>query len=245
MFLTFVPCYQYLNDSSLKNVHWAVCTGVFGKRDIGRIEREFLDVLDFELGLSEADILAHHDAIMSAVSPVHRNARHHAIPALDLPTSIPASPSPTASSTAASFSPRTPLTLVEPAHIPAKVKALVAESSPAYPGYPPKLPSPPAPAAHPEDHAESHDSHHPAKRARTSSTMRLLRSFPLPRPLSLSLLYPAHHSASHHQHDSNVQMQPQPQLPSQYEYPTASHPRCQAQPVIPPLHAQQTTRVCV
>ncbi|KAJ7029163.1 hypothetical protein C8F04DRAFT_931673, partial [Mycena alexandri] len=32
---------KYLNDSTLKNVHWALCTGVFGKRDVGRIEREF------------------------------------------------------------------------------------------------------------------------------------------------------------------------------------------------------------
>ncbi|KAI9069661.1 hypothetical protein FKP32DRAFT_1586715 [Trametes sanguinea] len=56
---------KYLNDSTLKNVHWALCTGVFGKRDIGRIEREFLDVLDFELGVSEADLLAHHDALLA------------------------------------------------------------------------------------------------------------------------------------------------------------------------------------
>lgn len=34
-------CFQYCNDSTLKNVHWALCTGVFGKRDVGRIEREF------------------------------------------------------------------------------------------------------------------------------------------------------------------------------------------------------------
>ncbi|KAI0053947.1 hypothetical protein FA95DRAFT_1467459, partial [Auriscalpium vulgare] len=104
---------KYLNDSSLKNVHWAVCTGVFGKRDIGRIEREFLDVLDFELSISEADIMAHHDAIMSLVSPAHRHAHgvpHPTLPSLDYSSSSSAS-SPThssSSSTAASFSPRTP-----------------------------------------------------------------------------------------------------------------------------------------
>ena len=42
---------KYLNDSSLKNAHWALCTGVFGRRDVARIEREFLEVLDFELGV--------------------------------------------------------------------------------------------------------------------------------------------------------------------------------------------------
>ncbi|KAI0005917.1 hypothetical protein BJV74DRAFT_800795 [Russula compacta] len=66
---------KYLNDSSLKNVHWAVCTGVFGKRDIGRIEREFLDVLDFELSISENDIMAHRDAIIySTGSPTSSEA---------------------------------------------------------------------------------------------------------------------------------------------------------------------------
>ncbi|KAH8099610.1 hypothetical protein BXZ70DRAFT_237894 [Cristinia sonorae] len=63
---------KYLNDSTLKNVHWALCTGVFGKRDIGRIEREFLDVLDFELGISESDLLSHHASIMALLHP----ARH-------------------------------------------------------------------------------------------------------------------------------------------------------------------------
>ncbi|TEB39596.1 hypothetical protein FA13DRAFT_1596997, partial [Coprinellus micaceus] len=47
---------KYLNDSTLKNVHWALCTGVFGKRDVGRIEREFLAVLDWELGVSEGEV---------------------------------------------------------------------------------------------------------------------------------------------------------------------------------------------
>ncbi|KAH8099608.1 hypothetical protein BXZ70DRAFT_894580 [Cristinia sonorae] len=55
---------KYLNDSTLKNVHWAMCSRIFRTRDIGRIEREFLDVLDFELGVSEADILSHHASII-------------------------------------------------------------------------------------------------------------------------------------------------------------------------------------
>ncbi|KAJ7711797.1 Cyclin, N-terminal domain-containing protein, partial [Mycena metata] len=54
---------KYTNDSPLKNVHWATCTGVFHKRDIGRIEREFLEVLDWELGFSEGDLLAHYEGL--------------------------------------------------------------------------------------------------------------------------------------------------------------------------------------
>ncbi|KAJ7706843.1 hypothetical protein B0H17DRAFT_1192406 [Mycena rosella] len=37
---------KYTNDSTLKNVHWVLCTGVFGKRDVDRIEHEFLGVFD-------------------------------------------------------------------------------------------------------------------------------------------------------------------------------------------------------
>jgi hypothetical protein len=74
-----VTASKYLNDSTLKNVHWALCTGVFGKRDVGRIEREFLDVLDWELSISEADILSHHAGISAAIasSPSLHHSSHH------------------------------------------------------------------------------------------------------------------------------------------------------------------------
>lgn len=45
-------------------MHWSLCTGLFNKRDVGRIEREFLDVLDFELAVSEDDVLAHYEPVM-------------------------------------------------------------------------------------------------------------------------------------------------------------------------------------
>lgn len=43
-----------------------MCTGIFGKRDIGRIEREYLDVLNFELRVTEDDILSHHQGLTAA-----------------------------------------------------------------------------------------------------------------------------------------------------------------------------------
>jgi hypothetical protein len=55
---------KYLNDVTMKNVHWAECTGIFGKADISLIEREFLEVLDFELRVKEDSIMLHHRAIM-------------------------------------------------------------------------------------------------------------------------------------------------------------------------------------
>jgi len=71
---------KYTNDSTLKNVHWAMCTGVFGRRDVGRIEREMLDVLDWELALSEDDLLAHHAGLFAhtrPAPPTHQHRRTH------------------------------------------------------------------------------------------------------------------------------------------------------------------------
>ncbi|KAJ7031251.1 hypothetical protein C8F04DRAFT_1222225 [Mycena alexandri] len=110
---------KYTNDSTLKNVHWALCTGVFGKRDVGRIEREFLDVLDWELGVGEGDLLAHHEGLLAAsrrssalasrsrAAPVYlappRPQRGH-VRRPSVPELEPSSPQ----SSLASMSPRTP-----------------------------------------------------------------------------------------------------------------------------------------
>lgn len=64
-----------------------MCTGLFNKRDIGRIEREFLDVLDFELRITEADILAHHEPVMALRRPQ--------VPRLRIPTKATAATRPT------------------------------------------------------------------------------------------------------------------------------------------------------
>ncbi|KAF8904657.1 hypothetical protein CPB85DRAFT_1376901 [Mucidula mucida] len=117
---------KYLNDSTLKNVHWAICTGVFGKRDIGRIEREFLDVLDFELSVTDADLMSHHDGLLSAVFPassppprpspiarptatVSKRHRHHHHSSSSIPALEPSSPT----SSDGTSSPQTPSTLHE------------------------------------------------------------------------------------------------------------------------------------
>ncbi|KAJ6459526.1 hypothetical protein C8R45DRAFT_552234 [Mycena sanguinolenta] len=131
---------KYTQDSTLRNVHWALVTGVFGKGDIGRIEREFLEVLDWQLGVAEADVLAHHEGLVAAaygagasvlvaakkehVKSTRRTPSFNAVPELEL-----SSPQ----SSAGSLSPRTPVsdavdmemdvapsptsTLVSPPHI--------------------------------------------------------------------------------------------------------------------------------
>ncbi|KAH9832864.1 uncharacterized protein C8Q71DRAFT_839748 [Rhodofomes roseus] len=152
---------KYTNDSTLKNVHWALCTGIFGKRDIGRIEREFLDVLDFELGVSEQDVLAHHAAIMTLAHPSHHLVRASPSPARTRPTSRWSSDSDStdvdmdqdsdaSTSSGTLASPRTP-----------------ADAHTLYP---------PAPVSAPLKHAHSLGSGY----NRMSSALQLLHSFPLP-----------------------------------------------------------------
>ncbi|KIK30990.1 hypothetical protein PISMIDRAFT_5554, partial [Pisolithus microcarpus 441] len=155
----------YLNDSTLKNVQWAYCTGVFGKRDVGRIEREFLQVLDFELSISEDDILSHHDSLSVIALPINRH-RHQRHLARATSTTQPlyyqgddnatcpdlAPSSPKSSSSGSSLSPRTPEPVVYIADCTTHKPPVVAEVPP---------PVPP----------------------KTTSTLDIMRAFPLPSSL--------------------------------------------------------------
>ncbi|KAJ7445271.1 hypothetical protein FB451DRAFT_1055677 [Mycena latifolia] len=79
---------KYTQDSTLKNVHWALCTGVFGVRDVGRIEREFFEVLDWELGVTEAEVMEHYAGLCAREVP---HATKPSVPTL-APASLPPSP---------------------------------------------------------------------------------------------------------------------------------------------------------
>ena len=72
--------------------------GAFGKRDIGRIECEFLDVRDLELYVSKADLLAHHETLLALVRRAADAHPHHAtyahphhrtMPPTHIPTTAP------------------------------------------------------------------------------------------------------------------------------------------------------------
>ncbi|KAJ6462409.1 hypothetical protein DFH09DRAFT_1382720 [Mycena vulgaris] len=87
---------KYTNDSTLKNVQWALCTGVFGKRDVGRIEREFLDVLDWDVPELEPSSPQSSAASMSQRTPASHSSPAHAAPAKDVPMDVESSlPQPT------------------------------------------------------------------------------------------------------------------------------------------------------
>lgn len=154
---------KYLNDSTLKNIHWSLCSGSFGKRDCGRIEREFLDVLDWELGVKESDLLSHHDGLTTAVlhsrryqssSSSHCQRVPYSPKSATCPELRPSSPHSSISS--ASPSPRTPssssISPVHPEH-----SHPITKSAPA------ALPPP-----------------KPSSASYASSTMDLIRAFPIP-----------------------------------------------------------------
>jgi hypothetical protein len=114
---------KYTQDSTLKNVHWGMVTGVFGKGDIGRIEREFLEVLDWQLGVAEADVLAHHEGLVAAaygdyesavlVASVKETKKEHIAIDVEIahgsPASCPELDPSSPRSSAGSLSPRTPI----------------------------------------------------------------------------------------------------------------------------------------
>ena len=55
---------QYVSDYTIKNARWARWSGTFSKEDIGRMERELLGILDWNLSLAEGDIMAHHEHLL-------------------------------------------------------------------------------------------------------------------------------------------------------------------------------------
>ncbi|CAK5266242.1 unnamed protein product [Mycena citricolor] len=59
-----VAASKYTQDSTLKNAHWARVSGLFDVHDVGRIEREFLEVLDWELGVREEEVVVHWAGIL-------------------------------------------------------------------------------------------------------------------------------------------------------------------------------------
>ncbi|KIJ69204.1 hypothetical protein HYDPIDRAFT_24057 [Hydnomerulius pinastri MD-312] len=192
---------KYLNDSTLKNVHWALCTGVFGKRDVGRIEREFLDVLDFELSITEDDVLSHHDTLSAVALPSHNYRRHidrrqshahththyHHANHAGCPGLDPSSPK--SSSSSSSPLPRTPETLVDPSYISVPKHENTQDASVQI--------APPVP---------------PKKSEPLPSTLDLLRAFPIPIPLSNSRSQPFASSHKPHPRYSHFPFHPMTQV---------------------------------
>ncbi|KAF8145303.1 hypothetical protein K438DRAFT_1945139 [Mycena galopus ATCC 62051] len=183
---------KYTQDSTLKNVHWGMVTGVFGKGDIGRIEREFLDVIDWQLGVAEADVLAHHEGLVAAAYGVSS-----------------ASPIPVAAKDIEmEYAPPVPApAVVEPAH-PSPSSGPVPELEPSSPQSSAGTLSPRTPDSHAmshmdiSPHAPSSPSRPPCPRPHLKPPrlrlphLRLLClcSYPHPHPHpSLSLPKPPHH----------------------------------------------------
>ncbi|KAF7340294.1 Cyclin N-terminal domain-containing protein [Mycena venus] len=186
---------KYTQDSTLKNVHWALITGLFSKRDVGRVEREFLDVLDWELGVTEVDILAHHEGLVGAdVSPSW--ARVAAKPELR-PSVVALSLSPTSAAL-----PRARALLPHTRAPAASPRAPLHTWTSTHPRTPPS-PSPlsfPAPAPSPASARPPTTPPAPTKNARNAHghTRRKLRD------LLHAFPFPFHHDHTHGHHAVEV-----------------------------------------
>lgn len=192
---------QFLNDSTLKNVHWARCTGVFRTRDIGRIEREFLEVLAFDLNITEADVLSHHAPVMALLHPIphiarssslfERVAKHLTWSAGE--STLGDSPNPSSASSSSvetSASPNTPedprTSLAESQNPQSTISAEATEELPL------QLTPPPA-YSHHDPNSQSatkttsqkshhHHHHHQHNHHRFSTALQMLRSIPISIP---------------------------------------------------------------
>ncbi|KAF8447653.1 hypothetical protein L210DRAFT_3526905 [Boletus edulis BED1] len=157
---------KYLNDSTLKN---------------------FLDVINFELSVTEDDILSHHDSLSAVALPSHNHRRHvgphthtRYQPAnATLPDLDPSSPK--SSSSGSSPAPLTPETYVDPTY-----------------GTHPKV------CHENTDDSTTQVAPIPSKQSQPlASTMDLIRAFPLPVSHSHSRSQPSapshkpHHRSSH------------------------------------------------
>ncbi|CAK5278948.1 unnamed protein product [Mycena citricolor] len=85
---------KYTQDNTLQNVHWALISGVFGTADVGLIEREFLAVLDWELGVSEEEVVVHWEGIIGGggvAIPDINEEKDHSLPSAEPEPSSPVS----------------------------------------------------------------------------------------------------------------------------------------------------------
>ncbi|KAJ3914970.1 hypothetical protein F5877DRAFT_49472, partial [Lentinula edodes] len=48
---------KFLNDVVMRNWQWSACTGLFTVKSINTIERQFLDILDWNLTFTQAELL--------------------------------------------------------------------------------------------------------------------------------------------------------------------------------------------
>ncbi|PPQ89441.1 hypothetical protein CVT25_012820 [Psilocybe cyanescens] len=187
---------KYLNDSTLKNVHWAMCTSVFGKRDVGRIEREFLDVLNFELKISEDDLMSHQQGLADAVSLSSSRRPVELVKEISLPAYTPAPTSTNYTHAERRHSRRRPTPSVPELSPPSPISS--SSSSSSSPSDSPRTPEsmdidPASPAKPSLEHPSKHHIQLPLPQANPTtarkmmnaaaqfSTIELLRSFPIPR----------------------------------------------------------------
>ncbi|BGP46281.1 PHO85 cyclin-1 [Rhodotorula kratochvilovae] len=90
---TLITAAKYLNDSSPKNKHWTRYAAIFPQAEVNLMERQLLFLLDFDLRMDEAELLAHFEPFLPR-EPVAStsNLRVHAQVHSPVSSAVPPSP---------------------------------------------------------------------------------------------------------------------------------------------------------
>ncbi|CAK5278970.1 unnamed protein product, partial [Mycena citricolor] len=131
---------KYTQDGAMLNGHWAVCTaGLFTTREVGRIERDLLSVLRWDLGVREAEVEVQCENVqkqkwadaageggvaeaqlLSGRTRSTGNRHRRRMPTMCAVPDLDSSPA----SSCSSLSPRTPEDLLRPSYHPRKMSQL-------------------------------------------------------------------------------------------------------------------------
>lgn len=66
---TLIVTAKYLNDSSPKNKHWAKYASMFSLAEVTLMEKQLLYLLDYDLRMSEAELLQHFQPFLRRTTP--------------------------------------------------------------------------------------------------------------------------------------------------------------------------------
>nr|GAT55574.1 predicted protein [Mycena chlorophos] len=114
---------KYTREDAMKNMYWALASRIFATCDVSRFERDFLELLEWDLSVSEDDLMRHHRDAMAMASlalAVSRRPTRCRRPSVAseatiraVPSLVPSSPVSTADQLARSPSP-SPISLQTP-----------------------------------------------------------------------------------------------------------------------------------
>ncbi|KAF7305625.1 Cyclin N-terminal domain-containing protein [Mycena chlorophos] len=116
---------KYTREDAMKNLYWALASRIFATYEVSRFERDFLALLEWDLSVSEEDLMCHHRDAMAMASLARAVSRRPArcrqpsvaseVTIRAVPSLVPSAPVSAADQLARSSSPSpSPITLQTP-----------------------------------------------------------------------------------------------------------------------------------